>query len=259
MGDVPARGIMRTVGRLYGDAGGCSRYNPARPSRVRNPKRRQELGTSIDANRPIRQEVRLAEPGESSDSAPEAELIERCREGDRAAFGGLIARYQERIYNLCLRLSGDPQDAADLTQEAFVKALTSIQRFDQRAAFYTWLYRIAVNVVLDHRRRRKTQGGLFRGGDTAAVVEQVAAPRARHDPIEQAAVSERRAAVSAALMRLDEVQRAIVVLRDIEQLDYTEIAAVLEIPLGTVKSRLFRARLALKEILGPALGESAEP
>lgn len=148
-------------------------------------------------------------------------------------------------------MCGDRQDAADLTQEALLRAFTSIQRFDRRAAFYTWLYRIAVNLVIDHRRRQSHAPRTVGPAGADARAERTVDRRASEsdEPVHRAAAAEEREIVMTALMQLDDEQRTILVLRDIEQLDYAEIAETLNVPLGTVKSRIFRARQALRERL----------
>lgn len=187
-------------------------------------------------------------------SDEELALIERCRHGDTAAFEPLVHRYQDRVYNTCLRLCGKPEDAEDFAQEAFFKAFSSLPHFDGRSRFYTWLFRIAVNVVLSARRggRRRRVVSL-----NAAESEDAGRPVPRNqfksdgqDPSHEADTRERHGRVMAALDDLDDEQRAIIILRDMEAMDYAEIAAVLEIAQGTVKSRLHRARMALRNKLG---------
>lgn len=186
----------------------------------------------------------------------DAEVVARCREGDREAFARLVAKYQDRVFNACLRVCGHRDDAADLTQEAFLRALASIERFGDRAGFYTWVFRIAMNLAIDRGRRRKRHGERSldnpgrrdTGGGYALRIESRTPP-----PSHGLDQEEQQAAVAAALERLEPDHRAVIVLRDIEDCDYAEIAEVLEIPIGTVKSRLFRARVALRELLAPIL------
>ncbi len=192
-------------------------------------------------------------PASRAESVDEASLVARCREGDRAAFGDFVRAFQDRVFGVCLRISGDRNDAADATQETFVRALESIARFDERAAVFTWLYRIAVNLAIDQRRRRG-RGGVVpldgrRGRDNSAgsLGDRLAADGP--GPDERLHATEREAAVAKAIVELDEEQRVVVVLRDIDGLDYAQIAEVLQLPVGTVKSRLFRGRMMLKEKL----------
>lgn len=188
----------------------------------------------------------------------EAELIEQCRQGVRPAFDALVLRYQDRIFNTVWRICGNRSEAEDLTQEAFVKALQAIDRFDGRSGFYTWLFRIATNLALSERRRaaRRQTYSLDsagpeddRGGLPAD--QRPGAPGA--EPEARACADESHALVLAALASLDQEHRAVVVLRDMESFGYEEIAEILEVPIGTVKSRLHRARMALREKLAPIL------
>lgn len=185
----------------------------------------------------------------------EAALIQRCREGDLAAYGPLVREYQDRVYNLCLRMCGHRAEAEDLAQEAFVRAMESIGRFDGRARFYTWLFRIAVNVVISARRKsRRSTTFSIDGHDEDA--QSSASPRLASDvepPDESAEKREKKEFVLEALASLDEEYRCVITLRDVESFGYDEIAEILEVPIGTVKSRLHRARLALRKKLMPML------
>lgn len=185
----------------------------------------------------------------------ESILLMRCRAGEGAAQGELVARYQDRVYNTCLRMCGNAADAEDFAQEALIKALQSLDRFDGRSRFYTWLFRIAVNLVLSGRRRASTvrMRGLDEGGRWAQL-ESADAP-----VVVQAGRREEHRLVLAAMDELDADARAIVVLRDVESLDYAEIAEILNIAPGTVKSRLHRARMALREKLLPMLSATEQP
>ena len=187
-------------------------------------------------------------------AAGEGECITRCKNGDQAAFGFLVSAYQDRIFNLCYRMCGDRGEAEDLTQEAFMKALRAIGAFDGRAGFYTWIYRIAVNLALSQRRkfprRVVSLDAPDRDGHTRA--EGLASA---HEPTGRGMEDrEQGALIEAALKKLEDEHRAVIILRDMESLDYNQIAEVLGVPAGTVKSRLHRARCALRDILGPMLG-----
>jgi len=186
----------------------------------------------------------------------EFKLLARCRRGDLTAMEELIVKYQNRIYNTILRISGNPDDAAELTQDAFVKVLENIDRFQERSSFYTWLFRIAVNLTLNYRSRtarmptasldaeRYTQNGAA-AGNLRAFLTDDGSP----GPAELAEKKEVYGLVYKALARMDETHRTVIVLRDIEQMSYAEISEILNIELGTVKSRLSRARASLREIL----------
>ncbi len=182
----------------------------------------------------------------------DAVLADRARAGDVRAYGELVVRFQDRIYNACRRICGHHEDARDLTQETFLRAYRSLERFEHKSAFGTWLFRIAMNLAFSHRKkpalrlvRSLDDGAEGRGGSAADRI--VDARRGR--PSDAAEVKEARCRVSEALESLDEHHRAVLVLRDIEGFDYERIAEILDIARGTVKSRVFRARAALKEVL----------
>lgn len=167
-------------------------------------------------------------------------------------------RWQDRIYNTLRKLTGNEQDAADLTQETFVRAMSSAGSFRNESSAYTWLFRIAVNLASTRarqvRRRRTTVAGQMQRGDEPDVMDR---QRSRTmGPEEAAQRHESSEQVIAALGRVNEEQRQLLVLRDIEGMEYEKIAEVLGVPLGTLKSRLFRARLALREELSGYFGDS---
>lgn len=165
-----------------------------------------------------------------------------------------MTAYQDRVYNTCLRMCGRAEDAEDYSQEAFARAYSSLSQFDGRSRFYTWLFRIAVNLILSGRRKTlrvrgySLDAGATDDDDSPAMRDRLASREA--DPSQAADVRERHARVIATMEELDDHERAIIILRDIEALDYTEIATVLNVAPGTVKSRLHRARMALREKLG---------
>jgi len=183
--------------------------------------------------------------------------------GEMTAFTELVRRYQDRVFNTVWRICGHLEDARDLTQDAFLKAYESIGSFRGQSGFYTWLFRIAVNLAISHRRsakRRLTQSldatpeaGL--AGSQAATLAARMQEKVPHNPAAQAMSAEIHGHVVAALQKLDDEFRAVIVLRDIEGFDYSQIAEVLGIAPGTVKSRLHRGRLALRKILAPLLGQ----
>jgi len=185
----------------------------------------------------------------------DAALVEQCRRGDMQAFGSLVAKYQDRIFNMIYRMCGRRADAEELAQEAFLKALERITQFRGQSQFYTWLFRIAANLTISHRRR----GGRVRFQSLSGPEEfeqsqadaLTAAMARRRSPAPEAAVmaAETHQRVMEALEELDDEFRLVVVLCDIEDMDYAQIAQVLGVPVGTVKSRLHRARCMLKEKL----------
>ena len=173
----------------------------------------------------------------------------RVQAGDNEAFGALVVAYQDRVYNMILRMVSHPDDAADLTQEVFLTVYQKIGSFRGKSQFYTWLYRIAANVALSLLRRRKVSREVPDPPESEALREGRSEGPSAH--IER---DERARQVQAALDALDDEFRTVVVLRDIEDLAYDEIGAILDIPEGTVKSRLSRAREALRERLKEVLG-----
>jgi RNA polymerase sigma-70 factor, ECF subfamily len=176
---------------------------------------------------------------------PDDELIRRFLTGDTDAFTLLVERHRQRVYNLCLRLLGDADDAADAAQDAFVSVLTKLDRFRGEAAFTTWLHRIAVNACYDLTRRRRRQPMLRLAGDGDATDEDTGPPVA--DPADELAGTRD---VVAALRVIPEEFRTAVVLADLQDLPYEEIAKVLDVPIGTVKSRVHRGRVALARAMG---------
>lgn len=186
------------------------------------------------------------------------QLVRKSREGRKDAFGELVTRYQDRVYNLVLRLTGNPDDASEAAQEAFLKAWRALDAFRGDSAFYTWLFRIAVNEARTRQRSRLARPAalsLNGGGKDGGEERTTPAPASNApDPADEAARAEDRRLVEDGLRRLDSEQREIIVLRDIEGRDYDEIADVLGCPRGTVKSRLHRARSALRDLLAPAMG-----
>lgn len=190
----------------------------------------------------------------------DAVLVRQCRKGDLTAFEPLVVKYQDRIYNLCWRLCGDRLAAEDLTQEAFLKAFESLGQFRGQSGFYTWLYRIATNLALSYRRTERRQLNVGTGCEWDDLPAQAARLHraVKDDPDQPAEVCERdetRKLVWQAIQELDDEHRAVVVLRDMEGLDYAEVAEVLGVPAGTVKSRLHRARMTIREKLLPLLGQ----
>jgi RNA polymerase sigma-70 factor (ECF subfamily) len=185
----------------------------------------------------------------SNKNLTEAQLLERCRAGDVDAFDDLMARHQQRVFNLCLWLLRDHEAANDAAQETFIRAFRAIGNFRGDCAFSTWLHRIAVNVSGDSSTKRK------RGPQPLSdlVTDDSPAPEPaaplRDNPLETIARTERQRAVREALNALSENHRLVLVLFDIQGYSYEEISEVLELPIGTVKSRLNRARAALRDKL----------
>jgi RNA polymerase sigma-70 factor (ECF subfamily) len=200
-------------------------------------------------------------PAGGAVSFEDATLVERSRKGDMQAFGSLVAKYQERVLNVVFRLCGRWAEAEELAQEAFLKAMERIGQFRGNSGFYTWLFRIAVNLTVSNRRRAGRIG--FRslsgdGSEGSSLMDSLTSGLAEtREPMPAASSegAERTERVRRALEELDDEFRLVVVLRDIEEMDYGQIARVLELPAGTVKSRLHRARLLLRDKLADLIAE----
>lgn len=185
-------------------------------------------------------------------TAPDEVLVERAQHGDRAALCEIICRYERKTYNLAYRLMGNHADASDAAQEALVRVYTRLHCFRGDSAFSTWLFRVVTNTCLDELRRR---GRLRHASlDNPLPTDEGALPRQTtaeevDSPVERAEQREVQAAVQRAINRLPEDYRLVVVMRDLHDYSYHEIADMLGTSLGTVKSRLHRARQALRIII----------
>ncbi len=167
------------------------------------------------------------------------ELAARAASGDRRALETLLDRHADRIHAICRRVLGHPEDALDATQEAMIAVARGIGRFDGRSSFTTWLYRVSTNAALDEGRRKSRR---------PVPVEELPEPAGGGSSVESRVSS--RIDVDTALQSVPEEFRVAVVLRDLCDLDYAEIATVLDIPPGTVRSRIARGRRVLAEVLG---------
>ena len=175
----------------------------------------------------------------------EKALIGQILAGDQDAFARLVQAYQKPVYNLCLRMVSNPTDAEDLAQEAFVKAWRGLRFYKHEAAFSTWLYRLTSNVCIDFLRRQKKTVSLTVEEDAPDLEVPDAAPL----PEEQVLNKEKQHAVAAAMAQLEEEYRLALTLRVVDDLTYEQIAEVLGIKLGTVKSRIARARERMRKML----------
>ena len=197
-------------------------------------------------------------------------LVRAIQKGDSGAWGPLLSRYQDRLYGVCMRMVNSRELAADLTQDAMVKIIEGLSSYDGRAKLSTWMIRVTMNTCLSRLRSEKLRrhaslDAIAEGpkggprGSPGSGHDRVAESRSREpDPGSGVERDELRRRVAAALLRVLPEQRAILVLRDSRGLDYEQIAEVLAVPVGTVKSRLFRARTALREAIesmGPMPGD----
>jgi len=184
----------------------------------------------------------------------DAELVTRAQGGDRAAVEQLLRRHQDRIHAVCRRMLGNPTDALDAAQEAMISVVRGLGSFDGRSAFTTWLYRLTTNACLDELRRRKRRPVVALPDHERDEQDHGGLGHRAPDPAEQAAD---RTDIDRAMADLPAEFRAAVVLRDLCRLDYAEIAEVLAIPPGTVRSRIARGRAALAAALEPGNHEAA--
>jgi len=191
-------------------------------------------------------------------SRKDRELCDAARSGDSSALETLLLAHYDRVHALCVRMLANRADAEDATQQSILLAVRSLSRFDGRSSFGTWMYRIATNTCIDElRRRRRRPTDALAGDESLETLEGRGRGRAHHsDPAE---VASERVDVDAALGSLPVEFRAAVVLRDLCDLTYEEIAANLEIPVGTVRSRIARGRAALAALLQQSGNQKPSP
>jgi len=195
----------------------------------------------------------MAEPDEKR-------LLAMAQRGDTRALGILLEGQRDRLFNVCLRMVSNRDDAAELTQDTLLRTMEKLDQFEGRAKLSTWMTRIAMNLSVSHLRKRKVRraasldqptppgaGGGGGYGDHAGALRSFLADQKEPSAADRVETDDMLEHLETAMTGLDEEFRAVIVLRDIEQMDYQGMADVLEIPVGTVKSRLFRARLALRE------------
>lgn len=181
---------------------------------------------------------------------PENDIVKRCKNGDRDAFNELIAMYQSQVVNMSYSMLSSREDALDAAQEVFVRVYRGIGSFKEKSSFSTWLYRIITNVCSDFlRKRRRTPNTVSINASYDDEDKATDIPDTSPTPEEHAQLDERRRALYAALDELKEEYRVVITLFDIEGLSYEEIARITRVPVGTIKSRLNRARSALKKNL----------
>jgi RNA polymerase sigma-70 factor (ECF subfamily) len=182
----------------------------------------------------------------------ETELLRRAQKGDPQAFGALVERYQRRVVGVAFAVVHNQDDALELAQETFVRAFENISKFESRSSFSTWLYRIAANLAIDFRRR-EGRHTVLRGEDAENEIQRL--PSTSGDSFVEASRSELNQRLGDALRELTPEHRAVILLREVEGLSYDEISEVLQVPRGTVMSRLHYARGHLRGILKD-LGET---
>ena len=178
------------------------------------------------------------------------ELVRRCKDGDRQAFRELVERYQRKTVAIALGMLHDREDALEVSQEAFAKVFTNIQQFKEEASFYTWLYRIVVNLAIDRQRQKGRQPLLEDDqgdGESGGISATPAATNS--DPYEQVKDKELRDRIRAAIAELTPAHKAVILLREVEGLSYEEISEILQCSRGTVMSRLHYARKRLQSLL----------
>jgi RNA polymerase sigma-70 factor (ECF subfamily) len=183
----------------------------------------------------------------------ERQLLERCRKGDKQAFDELIRRYEKKVYNFAYRLCGNYDEACDIAADTFVRVYNSVANFRGDSSFVTWLFRVVTNIYLDSRKKQRAHPTQSLEEmvelEESTVTRQVEDPTA--GPADIAESKERGDMLQSAISTLPEYQRMMIVLYHTENRSYEEIAEMLELPIGTVKSRLNRARLSLRDRLLP--------
>jgi RNA polymerase sigma-70 factor, ECF subfamily len=183
----------------------------------------------------------------------DTDLVRAAQAGDSEAYGELVGRYQDCIYTIVSDRVADREDALDLVQETFFRAYRALGGFRQEAGFYTWLYRIAVRLCIDHSRKRKRRQEPV-SLDQYLLQDPIAEPAATSpacDPERSTINLHLRAALSTALQQLSEPYRAAVILHDVEGLSQEKIARIMDCPIGTAKSRIQRGRYQLRDLLRP--------
>jgi RNA polymerase sigma-70 factor (ECF subfamily) len=180
-------------------------------------------------------------------SSDDNRLIAECLSGNAAAFGELVRRHQDRLYNTVYRLLDNHEDAYDVVQDAFLNAYQSLDSFKGDSLFFTWLYRIAVNTAISFKRKRRAMVRIDSTGSNPVIEPHDTSDEARPGhALEQA---EQEVRVRQALARLSPEHRAVLILKDMEGQKYEDMAEALGVPIGTIRSRLHRARLELREVL----------
>ncbi|MCB1935389.1 MAG: RNA polymerase sigma factor RpoE [Nitrosomonas sp.] len=195
-----------------------------------------------------------------SDREIDQQLVERVQNGDKHAFDLLVAKYQRKLTRLLSQFIRDPAEVEDVAQEAFIKAYRALPSFRGDSAFYTWLYRIGINTAKNYLVSQGRKASTLQGVDTeeAENYEEGSVLRDMHTPESELMSKQIAQTVNKTLEQLPDELRTAIVLREIDGLSYDEIATIMECPIGTVRSRIFRAREAISEELRPLLGTSKD-
>ena len=181
-------------------------------------------------------------------SADDNRLITDCREGNTAAFGELVSRYQDRLFNTVVRLVDNAEDARDVVQEAFLHAYQSLHSFKGDSLFFTWLYRIAVNTAISMKRKQRHVLRIAPTGEGSGAIDPLD-PSESNRPGHAIEMAEEERQVHDALAKLSPEHRAVLVMKDMDGMKYEDMAEILGVPVGTIRSRLHRARLEMRDIL----------
>ncbi len=181
-------------------------------------------------------------------STDDYRLITECLEGRTEAFGELVKRYQDRLYNTVFRLVGNAEDAQDVVQDAFLNAYQSLHNFKGDSLFFTWIYRIAINTAISLKRKQKSTISIDANTLKRGIIDPLDSSEFTR-PDHALQVAEEEVLIQNALNRLSPEHRAVLIMKDIEGQKYETMAEILEVPVGTIRSRLHRARIELREIL----------
>lgn len=187
--------------------------------------------------------------GKQTDQATELAIVERCRRQDFEAFGKLVDAYQNRVFGFVRRMVPNAEEASDITQDVFIRAFQSFQRFDGRCSVRTWLFRIAYNLCIDRARKIGRSPSEVSLQGSAEIDETFDVPDSRWAPDQVAIEGELAEAIEAAISTMSDKLRSVLLLHDKEDMPYEEIAQMVGVPIGTVKSRLFLARAHLQQHL----------
>lgn len=179
----------------------------------------------------------------------ENDLIKKCKKGDREAFNMIFEKYQAQVVNIAYGMLSDREDAYDAAQEVFVRVYKSIESFKEKSSFTTWLYRITTNICSDILRKRQKSNNVISMNQSVEENKEIDIIDDALTPEENVELSERQKAVRTAISELKDEYRVVITLCDIEEMSYDEIAEILKVPKGTVKSRINRARISLKKKL----------